>query len=1122
MSSSSPAALHVTSTQSSEPSAPPQQFWITDSGASSHMTADMSNLSLASPYPTNETIQTASGAGLSISHIGSSTLHTPLKSLQFNSVLCVPRLSQNLLSVHQLCLDNNCCLIYDAFCFWIQDKATGKILFQGRCSNGLYPISLPVSHKAIPAQTAYLGHQVSSCLWHNRLGHPSNSVLSVMLKKCHLSVLPDSVSMMCQTCLEGKFCKLPFASSVSKSIHPFQVVHSDVWGPSPCTSIDGFRYYVTFIDECTRHCWLFPIINKSDVFSTFVGFYNYISNHFATSIKTLQSDGGGEYLSKSFQTFMLAKGVTHQLSCPYTPEQNGLAERKHRHILETAITLLQTAILPPIFWSFACQTAVYLINRMPSSTLHKKSPFELLFKAVPVINHLRIFGCSVFPLLKPYNSIKLQPKTTKCLFLGYASKYKGFICYDILHAKFYISRHVLFDESEFPYSHLSLKHSVSTNSTSQPVSIFSSPSISINRENHLVANPLPRTPPLSNPLTSNSNHHSGSLSPLLQSITPSTDHQSPVAPEVPPGTSSATCTESTSSIPCEHGIEIQHEFQPDHLQVILPIPPMNTHSMQTRAKSGISKKKAYVSVVQDTSPVDLSQTEPATYKSALKSPLWLSAMHEELQALTVQNTWSLVPLPKTKNLIGCKWVFKLKKHADGSISRYKARLVAKGFNQEEGIDYGETFSPVVKPTTVRLVLALATNFGWSLRQLDVKNAFLHGILQEEVYMSQPPGFSDPHHPTHVCRLHKSLYGLKQAPRAWNERFTSFLPSLGFLSTYADPSLFVRNDGQSVVILLLYVDDIIITGSASAAITAVITALTKEFDIKDLGPLHYFLGLQITSNSSGLFLSQSTYVSDLLVKADMVHSKPCSTPCLPYSRLLKDDGHPFHNPSLYRSLVGALQYLTFTRPDIAFSVHQVCQFMHSPMDSHYAAVKRILRYLKGSPDLGIQLTPGELDLHAFSDADWAGDPNDRRSTTGFVVYLGPNPISWSSKKQSTVSRSSTEAEYRALSSTSTEIDWIKQLLHFMQIAVPCPTTLFCDNLSAIALAYNPVMHQRTKHIEIDVHFVRERVANQLLQVQFVSSNEQFADVLTKGLSTPLFQTHCYNLRLVRSHPELEGG
>ncbi|KAB2616565.1 hypothetical protein D8674_023153 [Pyrus ussuriensis x Pyrus communis] len=276
------------------------------------------------------------------------------------------------------------------------------------------------------------------------------------------------------------------------------------------------------------------------------------------------------------------------------------------------------------------------------------------------------------------------------------------------------------------------------------------------------------------------------------------------------------------------------------------------------AKNGISKKKAFLSVVQDAAFVDLSQMEPATYKSALKSPVWLSAMNEELAALQTQHTWSLVPFPHNKNLVGCKWIFKIKRHADGSISWYKTRLVAKGFNQEEGIDYGETFSPVIKPTTVRLVLALASHFGWSLCQLDVKNAFLHGILNEEVYMSQPPGFT------------------------WNERFTSFLPSLGFLSTYYDPSLFVKHDGHSVVILLLYVDDIIITGS-----------------------------------------DYSKYVSDLLVKADMVHSKPCSTPCLPYNRLLKDDGHPFNNPSLYHSIVGALQYLTFTRPDISFSVHQVC-------------------------------------------------------------------------------------------------------------------------------------------------------------------------------------------------------
>ncbi|KAM1010062.1 hypothetical protein TB1_044704 [Malus domestica] len=747
-----------------------------------------------------------------------------------------------------------------------------------------------------------------------------------MLKKCNLSVSSDSLPVMCHTCLEGKFCKLPFVQSVSKSLHPFEIIHSDVWGPSPCTSIDGFR-------------------------------------------------------------------------------------------------------------------------------------------------------------------------------------------------------HVMFDESEFPHLSLSATCSVSNNSTSTSVPSSLSPFILVTSTNHIVSLPHSRTPIMPEPMPHPCpDQHSG-VSPPLQSITASPGHQSSSSFHVAPVIPDVSCYEIVHESPTlpssAPGIAIQHEFQPDRLQVLVPIPPMNTHSMQTRAKNGIAKKKAFLSVVHDADSVDLSQMEPAIYKSALKSPLWLSAMEEELAALKTQHTWSLVSLPHNKNLVGCKWVFKLKRHADGTISRYKARLVAKGFNQEEGIDYGKTFSPVVKPTTVRMVIALAAHFGWSLRQLDVKNAFLHGILNEEVYMSQPPGFSDPHNPTLVCRLHKSLYGLKQAPRAWNERFTSFLPSLGFLSTYSDLSLF-EHDGHSVVILLLYVDDIIITGSGFVPIDAVIKALTEEFDIKDLGNLHYFLGIQITQNASGMFLSQSKYVSDLLLKADMVHSKPCSTPCLPYNRLLKDDGHPFNNPSLYRSIVGALQYLTFTRPDISFSVHQVCQFMHCPMDSHYAAVKRILRYLKGTIDLGIQFRKGDLNLHAFSDADWAGDPNDRRSTIGLVMFLGPNPISWSSKKQNTVSRSSTEAEYRALSSTSAEIDWITQILHFMHIDVPCPTTLYCDNLSAIALAYNPIMHQRTKHIEVDVHFVRERVAKKLLQVQFVSSTEQFADILTKGLSAPLFQTHCYNLSIGKLPSEIEGG
>ncbi|CAL9023567.1 unnamed protein product, partial [Prunus brigantina] len=429
-------------------------------------------------------------------------------------------------------------------------------------------------------------------------------------------------------------------------------------------------------------------------------------------------------------------------------------------------------------------------------------------------------------------------------------------------------------------------------------------------------------------------------------------------------------------------------------------PSITPASSSSPSPLSITDASPYLSSIPS-GGVDLALVEPATYRSALKVPVWLTAMKEEVDALHSQGTWSLVPLPPNKNLVGC--------------------------NQEPGQDYGETFSPVVKPTTVRIVLALAAHFGWPLRQLDVKNAFLHGILQEEVYMAQPPGFEDSHNPTLVCKLHKSLYGLKQAPRAWNDRFTSFLPTLGFQHTYSDSSLFVKQVDFGIVILLVYVDDIIITGSAISEIHKVIHSLTVEFELKDLGDLHYFLGIQISRTNSGLFLSQSKYVQDLLVKTEMTEAKACDTPCLPYHRLLKDDGQPYGNPTLYRNIVGALQYLTFTRPDIAFSVHQVCQFMQTPMVSHFTAVKRILRYLKGTMRFGLSYTRGTLNLTAFSDADWAGDPNDRRSTT--------------------------------------ELDWIKQLLVFLQVPIAQQPVLFCDNLSAIALSFNPVQHQRTKHIEI---------------------------------------------------------
>jgi hypothetical protein len=298
-------------------------------------------------------------------------------------------------------------------------------------------------------------------------------------------------------------------------------------------------------------------------------------------------------------------------------------------------------------------------------------------------------------------------------------------------------------------------------------------------------------------------------------------------------------------------------------------------------------------------------------------------MQDEYDALLRQGTWSLVPPPQNHNIVGCKWVYKLKTHSDGSLARYKARLVAKGFHQQQGIDFDETFSPVIKPPTVRMILSLAVSLNWPLRQLDVSNAFLHGILKEEVYMSQPQGYISPQHPDYVCRLHKSIYGLKQTPRAWFERFTGQLIQFGFIASAAGSSLFIYKSKTIIAYLLLYVDDIVLTSNTPTFLDTLIQHLSSIFELKDLGSLHYFLGIQVTRDSKGLHLSQAKYATALLQKHNMTTTKPISTPCTPNTRLSLHDGEKLHDPHAYRSLVGALHYLTFTRPDLSFAVHQVC-------------------------------------------------------------------------------------------------------------------------------------------------------------------------------------------------------
>ncbi|MCH81055.1 retrovirus-related Pol polyprotein from transposon TNT 1-94 [Trifolium medium] len=488
----------------------------------------------------------------------------------------------------------------------------------------------------------------------------------------------------------------------------------------------------------------------------------------------------------------------------------------------------------------------------------------------------------------------------------------------------------------------------------------------------------------------------------------------------------------------------------------------------------------------------VNDTEPKDYKEACKHQCWIDAMNAEISALRHNKTWIFVDAPSHVKPIGSKWVYKVKHKADGSIERYKARLVAKGYNQVEGLNFFDTFSPVAKITTVRTLIALASIQSWHLHQMDVNNPFLHGELQEEVYMSVPQGVHAPKQ-NQVCKLLKSLYGLKQASRKWYEKLTSVLLQQGYTQSTADHSLFTLTNKDSFTALLVYVDDIILAGNSLQEFDRIKTIMDNTFKIKDLGKLKYFLGIEVAHSKQGITICQRKYCLDLLKDTGLLGSKPAPTPLDPSVKLHQDDAAVYEDIGGYRRLIGKLLYLTTTRPDISFATQQLSQFLCKPIIAHYESACRVIRYLKGTPGRGLFFPrASSLQLLGFADADWVNCLDTRRSTSGYCFFLGSSLISWRAKKQNTVSRSSSEAEYRSLSFAACELQWLLYLLSDLGIKCNKLPALYCDNQSAIHIAANPVFHERTKHLEIDCHFVRDKVQQGLFKLLPISTKSQLAD------------------------------
>ncbi|KAL9241264.1 hypothetical protein vseg_015395 [Gypsophila vaccaria] len=1065
--------------------------WIIDTGCSHHVTGNLQALIDVHEVPACP-VGLPDGQQVLATRVGRISL-TP--SLTLDRVLYVPQLTCNLISASQLSDAIPCEFITNSSSCLIQALPTRVVIGTGDRLDGLYYLRCEPSYVAGSIDVCSAGSALT--LWHHRLGHPSEKVVKLLpFLKANNRHLPSP----CEVCHRAKHTRDRFPLSCSHSTKPFELVHCDLWGPYDPPACSGGRYFFTLVDDFSRAVWIFLLNDKTMVFETFMNFVAMVDNQFSTTIKSVRSDNGTEF--NCLKSYFRTNGILFQTSCVGTPQQNGRVERKHQHILNVARALRFHAGLPIKFWGECALAAVHLINRTPSLVLNGKTPFEVLFGSPPSFDDLRVFGSLCFAHNQRAKGDKFASRSRKCVFMGYPYGKKGWYLFDLERDEFFVSRDVKFYEDIFPF-----KDTEASNKASSTYDVLL-PLEALDDSVWFCDDEAP------------------SVLPPPSSPTPSADtnvRTTAISPAVSPATSanSAPTTTTTTTADIEGAAEMGRGYRRK-----FPSTALNDYVVETITRGNTPSSVGHVTVCSPPSgtPYPIAHyvncdkfsvahrqflaaitnhTEPRNFKEAFKDAGWRAAMETEMNALEANGTWTLEPLPPGKKALGSQWLYKIKYKSDSTIERLKARLVVFGNHQTEGIDYDETFAPVAKMTTVRTFLAVAAAKNWALHQMDVHNAFLHGDLEEEVYMRLPPGFSSPL-PGMVCRLRKSLYGLKQAPRCWFEKLVTALKQYGFLQSYADYSLFTFTKGLVQLNVLVYVDDLLISGNDIVVMSAFKDYLHSCFHMKDLGVLKYFLGIEVARNSDGIFLCQRKYILDIISEVGCLGCKPETTPIVPNHGLGRSDSPLLKDPEPFRRLVGRLVYLSVTRPDLTYAVHVLSQFISAPRQDHWDTALRTVRYLKGTPGQGILLRSDcDLSLTGWCDSDWAACPTTRRSLTGWFVFLGHSPISWKTKKQHTVSRSSAEAEYRAMAALTCELKWLKGVLLSLGIHHPRAAPIFCDSQSALYIAQNPVFHERTKHIEVDCHFVRDAITEGLISPSHVSTTVQLADILTKALGVSQF-------------------
>ena len=1118
-----------------------------DSGATDTMVANKANLSNYSS--TFHPIELANGSTIYATETGA----IDGTALTIDKVLACSDLTENLLSVARL--DDQG--LATVFC-------NGKVLvgygaridshvLQGTRQGASYYIDFPTKSTSMRAQ--------ATTDTHTKFNH------------AHSKAIPQTTTPnYCKSCIIAKATHgtVPTTSHTRTALVG-QLVHSDLCGPLEA-SFSGARYLLTFTDDYSRHIWVVLVKAKSEVFRAFQELDTRFYNQFARHIQCIRTDNGGEFSNSSFSEYCAAYGIQQQFTTPYSPHQNGVSERLNLTLLNDARAALHSSGFESSFWDQAVLYSAYTRNHCFNSHNPKQTPYELFHGTIPDTNHLRTFGQVCYAITTPYErrlqtTFKLADRAKECKFIGYSEKSKS---YNLLSMDGQIC-HYRYEDVIFPLSDKKVSSegasvdNVPVPDTSVFLDTYNAPPRLIDPDDsdneefedaEDVLADAPANAAAEAPLPPHVSRNP--IAPAPVAVQPAEPLHLPEFPALKPhpqnpalyhhprlGTVElvplATPAPNDITGPSKHPKRVHQPV--DYSKCFSGISLMEDieTSCLTTADSVLLSSVDWYSLPSAFARTAKGAQLPVTYddiENLADKDEWIKATAEEIATLIDNKTWDLVPLPPGRKALKNKWVFRIKTDENGLVTRYKARLCACGYSQVAGIDYKDIFAPVVRAESLRLFLAVVAGRNMECIQMDVKSAFLNGKLDEEVYMKQPPGFVSATCPSHVCKLQRNLYGLKQAPRVWHRTIDPFLKSLGMQSASADPCIYYRWTGSSLLLIALYVDDLLIASDCSSHLSLIRKSLSRKFKMSDEGDLKFALGIRVLRDRAkkAIHLSSAHKINDILQDYNMSDCIPSAVPLDHVSVSAKDcpaTGSSEQSEMAkvpYRECVGRLIYLMrTTRPDIAYPVSVASRFLANPGHKHWNLVKRILRYLKGTKDTFLTLSPLDfstsvascernhtaeaLRLTGNTDSDWAGDPDTSRSTSGYAFFLGSSLISWASKAQPQTATSSTQAEYIALYNATTEVLWLRSLLSELKLLNPgLPSTLYCDNQAAIKIGNYHMVTPRSKHFDSKLHLVRESISNGAMAVVFCPGKENVADIFTKPLSSGLFSTYCRQLGL----------